>query len=56
MLFMVVEPFRNQDARAISHRLREKGRMIATDEGREKGEKWCKRAIWANTLPAFKHL
>jgi hypothetical protein len=28
--------------------------MCATDEGREKGEKWCKRAIWANTLPAIK--
>ncbi|MFZ0426090.1 MAG: transglycosylase [Xanthobacteraceae bacterium] len=30
--------------------------MCATDEGREKGEKWCKRAIWANTLPAVKHI
>jgi soluble lytic murein transglycosylase-like protein len=30
--------------------------MCATDEGREKGEKWCKRAIWANTLPTIKHL
>jgi hypothetical protein len=29
--------------------------MCATDEGREKGEQWCKRAIWANTLPAVKH-
>ena len=29
--------------------------MCATSEGREKGEKWCKRAIWANTLPAVKH-
>jgi hypothetical protein len=28
--------------------------MCATDEGRAKGEKWCKRAIWANTLPAIK--
>jgi hypothetical protein len=28
--------------------------MCATDEGREKGEKWCKRAIWANTLPTIK--
>lgn len=28
--------------------------MCATDEGREKGEKWCKRAIWRNTLPAVK--
>jgi hypothetical protein len=30
--------------------------MCATDEGREKGEKWCKRAIWGNTLPAVKRL
>ena len=30
--------------------------MCATDEGREKGEKWCKRAIWQNTLPAIKHV
>jgi hypothetical protein len=30
--------------------------MCATDEGREKGEKWCKRAIWANTLPEMKHI
>ena len=28
--------------------------MCATGEGRQKGEKWCKRAIWRNTLPAFK--
>ena len=28
--------------------------MCATDEGKEKGEKWCKRAIWGNTLPALK--
>jgi hypothetical protein len=28
--------------------------MCATSEGREKGEKWCKRAIWGNTLPAVK--
>ena len=28
--------------------------MCATSEGREKGEKWCKRAIWRNTLPAVK--
>lgn len=28
--------------------------MCATGEGREKGEKWCKRAIWRNTLPAVK--
>jgi hypothetical protein len=30
--------------------------MCATDEGREKGEKWCKRAVWQNTLPKIKHL
>jgi hypothetical protein len=30
--------------------------MCATDEGKEKGEKWCKRAIWGNTLPADKHI
>jgi len=29
--------------------------MCATSEGMEKGEKWCKRAIWRNTLPAIKH-
>lgn len=28
--------------------------MCATGEGREKGEKWCKRAIWRNTLPDVK--
>jgi hypothetical protein len=30
--------------------------MCATDEGRLKGEKWCKRAIWQNTLPAIKQI
>jgi hypothetical protein len=30
--------------------------MCATDEGTEKGEKWCKRAVWQNTLPAIKHV
>ncbi len=30
--------------------------MCATDEGRQKGEKWCKRAIWGNTLPEIKHV
>src|SRR5215831_19421320 len=29
--------------------------MCATSEGVEKGEKWCKRAIWKNTLPAVKN-
>ena len=28
--------------------------MCATDEGKEKGHRWCKRAIWGNTLPAIK--
>jgi hypothetical protein len=28
--------------------------MCATDEGRQKGEAWCKRAIWGNTLPSVK--
>jgi transglycosylase-like protein with SLT domain len=30
--------------------------MCATDEGKEKGERWCKRAIWGNTLPAIKRI
>jgi hypothetical protein len=30
--------------------------MCATYEGKEKGEKWCKRAIWGNTLPAVKRI
>jgi hypothetical protein len=30
--------------------------MCATEEGREKGEKWCKRAIWLNTLPIIKDI
>ena len=30
--------------------------MCATDEGKEKGERWCKRAIWGNTLPADKRI
>src|SRR5246500_1487147 len=29
--------------------------MCATSEGVEKGEKWCKRAIWRNTVPTVKH-
>ncbi len=29
--------------------------MCATSEGMEKGKKWCKRAIWRNTIPAVKH-
>ena len=28
--------------------------MCVASEGMEKGEKWCKRAIWRNTLPAVK--
>jgi hypothetical protein len=30
--------------------------MCATDEGKAKGEDWCKRAIWANTLPEIKRV
>jgi hypothetical protein len=30
--------------------------MCATDEGKEKGESWCKRAIWENTLPEIKRV
>ena len=30
--------------------------MCATDEGKEKGKRWCKRAIWGNTLPAIKKI
>jgi len=30
--------------------------MCATDEGKQKGEKWCKRVIWRNTLPALKRV
>ncbi len=30
--------------------------MCATDEGKQKGEEWCKRAIWENTLPAVRHI
>ncbi|MGC2826256.1 MAG: transglycosylase SLT domain-containing protein, partial [Pseudolabrys sp.] len=30
--------------------------MCATDEGQEKGKRWCKQAIWGNTLPAIKHI
>ena len=28
--------------------------ICATQEGMAKGERWCKRAIWGNTLPAVK--
>ena len=28
--------------------------LCATQEGMAKGERWCKRAIWGNTLPAVK--
>ena len=30
--------------------------MCATNEGKQKGEKWCKRAIWQNTLPTIQHV
>jgi hypothetical protein len=28
--------------------------MCATDEGMNRGERWCKQAIWGNTLPQVK--
>jgi hypothetical protein len=28
--------------------------MCKTQEGKQKGERWCKLAIWGNTLPALK--
>ncbi len=36
-----------------AHRIAWKS-MCATDEGREKGASWCKKAIWGNTLPQVK--
>jgi hypothetical protein len=30
--------------------------MCATEEGKQKGEKWCKRAVWQNTLPDVKRV
>lgn len=30
--------------------------MCATDEGKQRGEHWCRKAIWGNTLPAFKSI
>jgi hypothetical protein len=30
--------------------------MCATEEGKQKGEEWCKRAIWGNTLPEIKRV
>jgi len=30
--------------------------VCATAEGKERGERWCKRAIWQNTLPEVKRL
>ena len=30
--------------------------MCATDEGKQRGEQWCKRAIWENTLPEIKRI
>jgi soluble lytic murein transglycosylase-like protein len=44
-------------AQHVSHPKRIAWRsMCATDEGKEKGERWCKLAIWRNTLPAIKHV
>ena len=43
-------------AEHISHPERIAWKSIcATDEGRRKGARWCKRAIWGNTLPTVKH-
>ena len=42
-------------AEHVSHPYRIAWRsMCATQEGLAKGERWCKRAIWGNTLPAVK--
>ncbi len=42
-------------AEHISHPARTAWKsMCATSEGKEKGERWCKRAIWGNALPAYK--
>jgi hypothetical protein len=30
--------------------------MCATDEGHQRGQNWCRKAIWGNTLPAFKRI
>ena len=30
--------------------------MCLTDEGSDKGEAWCKRAIWENLLPGWRHI
>ena len=32
------------------------GKFVAVKEGQQKGEKWCKRAIWQNTLPEIKKI
>ena len=29
--------------------------MCATDEGMLKGEQWCRKCIWGNLLPEWKH-
>jgi len=43
-------------AEHVSHPERVAWKSIcATDEGRQRGERWCKRAIWGNTLPTVKH-
>src|SRR5262245_27000593 len=44
-------------AQHVSHPKRIAWKSVcATDEGKEKGERWCKLAIWRNTLPAIKHV
>lgn len=30
--------------------------MCATDEGREKGDAWCRKAVWGNVLPHIKRV
>jgi hypothetical protein len=44
-------------AEHISHPRRLAWRsMCATEEGKEKGARWCKLAIWGNTTPAVKKI
>jgi hypothetical protein len=56
-LYMIHQQGTQGAAEHVSHpeRLAWKS-MCATDEGRQKGEKWCKRAVWQNTLPAIKQI
>jgi hypothetical protein len=56
-LYLIHQQGRHGAEEHISHpeRLAWKS-MCATEEGKQKGEQWCKRAIWGNTLPAIKHV